>query len=91
LRCGEQIYVATNNPTLRQTGRLRNIRLFRPRLEAREVFPENPRMPSGDAQQGDRRAFRTPPPLLPVPESMNADAHGESELNLGEPDKIPQG
>ena len=48
-------------------------------------------MPGSDAQQGVRGPFRVPSALLPIPESVDADAHGVSELRLGEPDKTPQG
>ena len=54
-----------------------------------DVLTDNPRMPSGDAQQGDRGTLWMPPTLLPVSEGVNADAHGLSELYLGEPDKTP--
>src|SRR5687768_2520980 len=56
-----------------------------------DVLPDDPRMPSCDAQQSDRAAFRMPPPLLPIAESANADSHRESELHLCQADEAPQG
>ena len=66
---------------------LREIRLHTQR--SLDVLSHDSRMPSGDTQQSDRRALRTPPSLFPVSEHVNADAHGKSELYLGEPDKEP--
>jgi hypothetical protein len=48
-------------------------------------------MPGSDAQQGDRWAFWMPPALFPVPEGVDADTHGESELRLRETYETPQG
>lgn len=44
-------------------------------------------MPGDNPQQSDRGTLRMSPPLLPVPEGVNADTHGASELGLGQPDK----
>ena len=60
------------------------------RLNLIEVLANDPRMPSGDAQQGNRGAFRMTPTLLPIPKSVNADTHGLSELLLGKPDETPE-
>lgn len=47
-------------------------------------------MTSGNAQQSDRRALGMPAILLPIAEGVDADAHGVSELSLGEPDKTSE-
>ena len=59
-------------------------------LHVLDVLAKDPWMPGGDTQQGDRGTLWTPPALLPVPESVNADAHGESELLLCQSDETPQ-
>jgi len=41
-------------------------------------------------QQGNRGTLWLAPALFPVPEGMNADAHGLSELGLGEPNETSQ-
>lgn len=48
-------------------------------------------MPSGDTQQGNRRPLRMPSPLLPIPKSMDTNAHSGGELLLRETNEASQG
>ncbi len=58
-------------------------------LNVLDILPNDPRMSGCDAQQCHRGTLGVSPTLLPVSESMNADAHGVGELRLSEPDKAP--
>src|SRR6266508_3685232 len=52
-----------------------------------EVLTNDAGMTRSNSQQGDRRTVRIATALLPVPKSVNAYAHGLSELCLGQSDK----
>ena len=56
-----------------------------------QVFPNDARMASSDAQQRESGTVGMPPPLLPVAKRMDADPQCSREPGLREPDKPPQG
>src|SRR5262249_32795252 len=55
-----------------------------------QVFPEDPRMPSGNPQHRDGGPPWVAPPLLPIAQGANADPHGTGEFALRQPDKASQ-
>jgi hypothetical protein len=48
-------------------------------------------MSRSDSQQSKCRPLGRAPALLPIPERMNADAHGPSETSLGQANETPEG
>jgi hypothetical protein len=48
-------------------------------------------MSSSDAEQCAGRSFRRAAVLFPVPEGMDADAHGACEARLGQADEASEG
>lgn len=56
-----------------------------------QILSQDPRVAGCNTQKGHRRTFRPSPPLLPVAQSMNADAHGLGKLLLSQIHEAPQG
>ena len=56
-----------------------------------DVLANDPRMASGNPQQGDRRTIWLPAALLPVAERMDADPHRGRKLRLCKADEPSQG
>jgi hypothetical protein len=50
-----------------------------------DLFEDHPRVSSGDAQERDGGPIQATPPLLPVPQGVDADPHREGELLLRQP------
>lgn len=48
-------------------------------------------MSGSDAEQGERRSFGRAAVLFPIPEGVDADAHGASETRLGQADEASEG
>ena len=48
-------------------------------------------MSGSDAEQCQRRAFGRAAVLLPIPERVDADAHGACETRLGQADEASEG
>src|SRR5215471_8424701 len=57
----------------------------------RQVFSKKLRMPSRNSQQCQSWTFRSTPPLLPVPQRVNADSQCLGERLLAQPHKAAQG
>lgn len=55
-----------------------------------EVLAQDSGMSCRDSEQADGWSIRGPAALLPVAEGMNADPHRLSELDLRQPDELPQ-
>lgn len=53
-------------------------------------LPDDPRVPSGDSQQGEAGSLGTAAPLLPALQRADADSEGRGELHLCEPDEGAQ-
>src|SRR5258708_39607173 len=56
-----------------------------------QVLAEDAWMSSSDAEQGERRSFGRAAVLFPIPEGMDADAHGARETRLGQSDESSEG